>query len=68
MCGNAYRTQQSRNCPMLIVESSSTDQDAVRVLLGDLGDGRIPGLPAWGSDGDGEADGFQGRTLALRLR
>ena len=51
--------------PCSLIESSSTDREAVRVVLDDLGDGRVPGLPASGSDGDGEADEFQGQGLGI---
>ena len=36
-------------------EFLSPDQDVVREPLDDLGDGRDPGVPAAGPDGDGEA-------------
>ena len=52
----------------LLVESSGADQEAVRGLLDDRGDGRVPGFAVSGPDGNGEADELQGQGLGVRPR
>ena len=50
-----------------LIESSGADQGAVEGALDDLGNGRVPGIPALGCHGNNETFEFRGEGVGVAL-